>query len=247
MGVFDGGLRQSQIKTTWDEISRPTLLNASIMTTYDHERLWFDEIATEGKFPRGSLAMEVLFEDDHGEKYVWTPKWEEMQDPYATAERIEELNEGGGAYLENLKALQRFSGPTITRLAKCIDHHSSLSGIEKTFGEGVVRGGEHADLGQVDQIFIEADFSGANFPRKYNLTDRWQYIRNRLLELNQEDYQHIIDIIEILVHRNRHVDAEDRRRMIIDKLNEVLIYENMEIGLDGKVRLIEAESEDNDV
>jgi len=214
------------------------------MTTYNYERLWFDELTTEGTFPRGALAMEVVFEDDAGEKYVWTPKWEEMQNLYATAERVEELNEGGGDELEKLKALQQFSGPTLTRLSKCIEHHTSLSGVKKTFEEGTVRSDEHADTDQIDQIFVEAGFSEPDYPYKYNLANRWKIIRDRLQELNQEDYQHIIDIIEVLVHRNRYVDSEALRRTIIEELNKVLMYENMEIGVDGTIRLIGAESED---
>ena len=217
------------------------------MTTYDYERLWFDEITTEGKFPRGSLAMEVVFQDDAGEKYVWTPKWEEMQNLYATAERIEEINEGGGDELEQLKALQQFSEPTLTRLAKCIDHHTSLSGIKKTFNGGVVRGGESADTDQVTQIFSEAGVPDPDYPNKYTLSNRWKFIRDHLQELNQEDYQHIIDVIEVLVHRNRHVDAEERRRTIIEELNKVLTYENMEISLAGSVKMIHAESDNEDV
>lgn len=208
------------------------------MTTYDYERLWFDEITTEGKFPRGSIAMEVVFQDDAGKKYVWTPKWEEMQKLYATAERVEEINEGGGEDLDRLKALQRFSGPTLTRLAKCIDHHTSLDGIRKEFGEGVVKGLETADSTQIADVFQDAGVSEPEYPHKFRVSERWKYIRDHLQELNQDDYQHIVDIIEVLVHRNRHVDTEERRRAIIEELNKVLTYENMDIGLDGKVRLI---------
>lgn len=213
------------------------------MTTYDHERLWFEEIATEGKFPRGSIAMEVVFKDDAGEQYVWTPKWEEMQNLYATAERVEEVNEGGGEELERLKALQRFSGPTLTRLAHCIDHHTSLSGIRKEFNDGAVRGGETADQTQIADVFQDAGVSEPEYPHKYTLSERWKYIRKHLQELNEKDYQHIIDIIEVLVHRNRHMDAEERRRTIIEELNKVLTYENMDVGLDGKVRLVGADDE----
>ena len=208
------------------------------MTTYDYERVWFDEITTEGKFPRGSIAMEVVFEDDDRKQYVWTPKWEEMQKLYATAERVEEVNEGGGEDLDRLKALQRFSGPTLTRLANCIDHHTSLSGIRKEFDDEAVKTGETADKTQIADVFQDAGVSEPEYPYKFTLSERWKYIRDHLQELNQDDYQHIIDLIEVLVHRNRHVDAEERRRTIIEELNKVLTYENMEIGLDGKVRLI---------
>lgn len=208
------------------------------MTTYDYERLWFDEITTEGKFPRGSIAMEVVFEEDVGKQYVWTPKWKEMQKLYATAERVEEVNEGGGEDLERLKALQRFSGPTLTRLANCIDHHTSLNGIRKEFNDGAVKAGETADQTQIADVFQDAGVSEPEYPHKFTLSERWKYIRDHLQDLNQDDYQHIVDVIDVLVHRNRHVDAEERRRTIIEELNKVLTYENMEIGLDGKVRLI---------
>lgn len=129
------------------------------MTTYDYERLWFDEITTEGKFPRGSIAMEVVFKDDGGKQYVWTPKWEEMQKLYATAERVEEVNEGGGEDLQRLKALQRFSGPTLTRLANCIDHHTSLNGIRKEFADGAVRTGDTADDSKVIRLVSSVRWS----------------------------------------------------------------------------------------
>jgi hypothetical protein len=215
------------------------------MATYDYERLWLDEITTEGKFPRGSIAMEVVFEDDAGKQYVWTPKWEEMQNLYATAERVEEVNEGGGEDLDRLKALQRFSGPTLTRLANCIDHHTSLNGIRKEFGDGTVKVGEAADKTQIADVFQDAGVSEPEYPYKFTVSERWKYIRDHLQELNQDDYHHIIDIIEVLVHRNRHVDAEERRRTIIEELNKVMTYENMEIRLDGKVRPIGADGAEN--
>jgi len=210
------------------------------VTTYDYERLWFNEITTEGKFPRGSIAMEVAFEDDDGEKYVWTPKWEEIQNLYATAERVEEVNEGGGQELEQLKTLQQFSGPTLKRLAKCINYHTSLEAIRHVFADTPTVRGRTPEQSEVNQIFVDAGVEPPDYPDRYNLADRWKFIRDRLRELNREDYQHIIDIIEVLVHRNRHVDAEERRRTNIEQLNKVLNYENMEIMLDGKVRMIRA-------
>lgn len=207
------------------------------MTTYDYERLWFDEITTEGSFPRGSIAMEVVFEDDDGDRYVWTPKWEEMQNLYATAERVEEVNEGGGEELEQLKALQQFSGPTLSRLAKCLDYHTSLDGVKMKLSDNAVIGAASADKTEVAEVFRDAGVSPPDYPDRFTLANRWKFIRERLQELNQEDYQHIINVVEILVQRNRHVDAEERRRTIIEELNKVLTYENMEIGLDGKVRL----------
>ncbi|MFC4987157.1 hypothetical protein [Saliphagus infecundisoli] len=211
------------------------------MPKHGYERIWFDEITTEGKFPRGALTMDVVFEDDAGNEYVWTPKWEEMQNLYSTAERVEELNEGGGEYLEELKALQRFSGPTIIRLAKCISNHTSRSGVEKKLNDETVIGKETADREQVAQIFTEADLPAPEYPRKFTMSNRWRLIRDHLQQLNEEDYQNIIDVIEVMVHRNRHVDAEDRRRTIIEEMNKVLTYENMEITIEGKVKLIGSE------
>lgn len=207
------------------------------MTTYDYERLWFEEITTEGSFPRGSIAMEVVFEDDTGSRYVWTPKWNEMQNMYAAAERVEEVNEGGGEELKRLKELQRFTGPTITRLAKCIDQYKSLRAVKQKLAGNPVVGVASTEHTDVADIFHDADVSPPEYPNQFTLSDRWSFIRDRLHELNQDDYQYIIRIIEVLVHRNRHIDAEERRRTIIEELNKVLTYENMEIGLDGKVQL----------
>lgn len=169
---------------------------------------------------------------------MWTPKWEEMQKLYATAERVEDINEGSGEDLERLKTLQRFSGPTLTRLARCIEHHTCLNGIRKEFDDGTVRVRDMADQTQIAEVFQDAGVSEPEYPYKFTLSERWKYIRDHLQELNQDDYQHIVDIIEVLVHRNRHVDEEERRRTIIEALNKVLTYENMEIGLDGKVQVI---------
>lgn len=187
--------------------------------------------------------MEVIFKDDHGEKYVWTPKWSEMQNLYATAERVEELNEGGGEDLEQLKALQRFSNPTLTRLAKCLDHHTSHSGLEKEFQDEPTTVGEAADSDRINDVFEEAEIEPPDYPDRYNLADQWKILESYLKALNRSDYQNIIAVIEALVHRNRHVDEEDRRRTIIEELNKVLNYENMEIGLNGKVRPIKSGSE----
>lgn len=216
------------------------------MTTYNHERLWFQEIITEGSFPRGAIAMEVIFEDDDGTEYVWTPGWEELQNMYTTAERVEEVNTGGGEHLEELKALQQFSGPTLTRLAKCLNDHTSLNKLKHAFHDEKVGRTKPADKSRIEEVFNDAGFAGPEYPYKFNLANRWKFIRERLQELNQEDYKNIIKIIEVLVHRNRHIDAEERRRTIIEELNKVLTYENMEITLDGKVTPITALSDDPD-
>lgn len=216
------------------------------MTTYDYERIWFDELVTEGSFPRGAIAMEAVFEDDDGTKYVWAPKWQELQNMYAAAERVENVNTGGGEHLEQLKALQQFSGPTLTRLAKCIDVHTSLGKLQRRFSDKVVGSGRMADKSDVEDVFSEAGFTEPEFPYKFNLANRWKYIRERLRELNQQDYNYIIKIIEVLVHRNRHIDAEERRRTIIEELNKALTYENMEITLDGKVTPITVLSDERD-
>ena len=62
----------------------------------------------------------------------------------------------------------------------------------------------------------------------------------------QDDYRSIIAIIEVLVHRNRHIDAEERRRTIIEELNKALTYENMEVTLDGRVTPITVLSDEDD-
>lgn len=208
------------------------------MTTYDYERLWFDEITTEGSFPRGSIAMEVVFENDAGEDYVWTPRWDEIQNLYATAERVEETNENGGEDLEKLKALQEFSGPTLTRLAKCINYHTSHTGLKAEFTDGTVKAGNLADRTRINEVFQDAGVSKPEYPDRYNLSDRWKFLRDHLQGLNHENYKNIVSVIESLTHQNRHVDAEERRRTLIEELNKVLTYENMEITLDGSVRLM---------
>lgn len=216
------------------------------MTTYDYERLWFDEIVTEGSFPRGAIAMEAVFEDDDGKKHVWAPKWQELQNMYAAAERVEDVNTGSGEHLDQLKALQQFSGPTLTRLAKCIDRHTSLRGLQSEFGDKVVGSRGITDKAEVEDVFNEAGFAGPDYPNSFNLANRWKFIRERLRELNQQDYNNIIEIIEVLVHRNRHIDAEERRRTIIEELNKALTYENMEITLDGRVTPITVLSDEDD-
>jgi hypothetical protein len=208
------------------------------MTTYDYEQLWFDEITTEGRFDRGAMAMEVVFEDDHENEYVWCPEWDDVRQLYATAEKVEGLNEGGGEELERLKALQRFSRPTLTRLAKCIDLHTSLTGIQKEFEGKSGKASELADKTYIADVFHGADVSEPEYPDKFVLSERWKHIREHLQGLNEIDYHHIINVIEVLVHRRRHVDAEERRRTIIEELNKVLMYESFEIGLDGSVHLI---------
>lgn len=208
------------------------------------DRLKFDEIDSVGTFPDGRIKMDVIFTDNAGREYVWTPKWEELQKMYASAEQVEELNTDGGEYLERLKALQKFGDETLARLATCISLHKSIDGLRNELAGDTVRAGQVPDREEVNRVFTSADVPTPDYPERFNLADRDRIIHNHLRDLNEDSYENIVAVIESLVDRRRHIDAEERRREIIEEMNKILGYENLEITLEGRVRPINARSEE---
>lgn len=208
------------------------------------DRLKFDVIDSVGTFPDGRVKMDVVFTDNTGQEYVWTPKWEELQKMYASAEQVEELNTDGGEYLDRLKALQKFGDETLARLATCISIHKSIDGLRNEFSGETVRAGQVPDREEVNRVFISADVPTPDYPERFNLGDRDRIIHQHLRELNEDGYENIVAVIESLVDRKRHIDAEERRREIIEEMNKILGYENLEITLEGRVRPINAGSEE---
>ncbi|MFC6768620.1 hypothetical protein [Natrinema soli] len=208
------------------------------------DRLKFDEIDSIGTFPDGRIKMDVIFTDNRGREYVWTPKWEELQKMYVSAEQVEELNTEGGEYLERLKALQKFGDETLARLAKCIAYHKSLDGLRNEFAGRSTKAGQTPEREEIDRIFEFADVPSPDYPDKYTLGDRDKIIHQHLRDLNEGDYENVVMVMESLVDRRRHIDAEERRREIIEEMNKILGYENLMITLEGRVRPINAESEE---
>lgn len=208
------------------------------------DRLKFDEINSVGTFPDGRIKMDVIFTDNTGMEYVWTPKWKELQKMYASAEQVEELNTDGSEYLERLKALQKFGDDTLARLATCISLHKSIDGLRNELSSNTVRAGQVPDREEVNRVFISADVPLPEYPERYNLGDRDKIIHQHLRDLNEDDYENIVAVIESLVDRKRHIDAEERRREIIEEMNKILGYENLEITLEGRVCPLNADPEE---
>lgn len=202
------------------------------------DRLKFDAIDSVDTFPDGRIKMDVIFTDNTGKEYVWTPKWKELQRIYASAEQVEELNTDGGEYLERLKALQKFGDETLARLATCISLHKSIDGLRNELSGNTVRAGQVSDREEVNRVFISANVPTPEYPERYNLSDRDKIIHQHLRDLNEDDYENIVAVIESLIDRKRHIDAEKRRREIIEEINKILGYESSEITLEGRVRPI---------
>ncbi|WP_227130945.1 hypothetical protein [Halorubellus salinus] len=208
------------------------------------DRLKFDEIDSIGTFPDGRIKMDVIFTDSRGREYVWTPKWEELQKVYVSAEQVEELNTEGGEHLERLKAVQKFGDETLARLAKCIAYHKSLDGLRKEFDGRNTKASQTPEREEINRIFESADIPSPNYPDKYTLANRDKIIHQHLRDLNEDDYENVVVVMESLVDRRRHIDAEERRREIIEEMNKILGYENLMITIEGRVRPINAESEE---
>jgi hypothetical protein len=163
---------------------------------------------------------------------------------YASAEQVEELNTDDGEYLNQLKALQKFSDETLARLATCISIHKSIDGLQNEFSGDTVKAGQVPDREEINRVFITADVPTPDYPKKFNLSDRDRIIHQHLRDLNEDSYENIVAVIESLVNKKRHIDAEERRRDLIEEMNKILAYENLEITLEERVRPINAGSDD---
>lgn len=176
--------------------------------------------------------MDVVFQDSHGNEYVWTPKWEEVMSIYAESERVEELNVAEGKWLDKIKEKKQFSVEVLDVLAEIIAEDSSTA--------------------EIAEFFESLGFSGEEF--RYNFgndldlqsrVEKWDNrhgtTKRKLKELNEEDYRYIIQVVSKAGDPRQYIGEQEKHEEAVDKLNEALEFENMRITSDGRVLPIEKE------
>jgi hypothetical protein len=72
---------------------------------------------------------------------------------------------------------------------------------------------------------------------------RTDFVREQLHELNDEDYQLVIEVIEKAASPKQHIEKKDRLEKVRYRLNNALEHEGWEVTRDGVVRPIEHEEE----
>ena len=67
-------------------------------------RVFLEKYDSSGKFPDGRIKLDVYFRDSAGNRYVWTPDWEQgTRNLFLEAYRIERLNKPAGPERERFK------------------------------------------------------------------------------------------------------------------------------------------------
>ena len=71
-------------------------------------RLWFQRLDSIGQFPDGRVKLEVVFKDDLGGVYIWTPRWkEEVESLFLAGLRVEKTNKPQSDYLKSFAETAR--------------------------------------------------------------------------------------------------------------------------------------------
>ena len=196
-------------------------------------RLHFERIDSSGTFRSGDVRLDVQFRDEEGNEYVWFPKWDDLQNLYAEAERVEEMNPTGEEDLERLKELKKLDNAVIDEITEVIA--DTWSGDE--LAEFFERAGYPIDFG------YEAEEHARTFPAETGGADRLRrkVVRSKLYELNDEDYETVVDVIEQAVSKKEHIGKNDRRETILYRLKETIKHEGWTVTRNGNVQPIEYE------
>lgn len=196
-------------------------------------RLHFERIDSSGTFRSGDVRLDVQFRDEEGNDYVWFPKWEDLQHLYAEAERVEEMNPTGEEDLERLKQLKQLDDAVIAELVEVISDTWSGDALAEFFD----RAGYPIDYG------FEAEEHASNFPAETGGANRLRrkVVRSKLHELNDEDYQQVVDVIEQAASKKEHIGEAERRETILYRLNDAIQHEGWQITRSGNVQPIKFE------
>lgn len=201
-------------------------------------RIYFDEIDSTGTFRTGDVRLDIKFVDEYGNEYVWFPEWDDVRNLYAAAERVEEINPKGADDLRELKELKQFDSPVIDAIAEIIcdtwkgDNIGRIIkelGYENDYGYHTE---EHANT-------LPAETGGASKVRK-------DFVRDKLQDMNDEDYELVIEAVEHIAAEKIHIEKEDRLETVRYRLNEALKHEGLEITRNGVVQPIEYDDEQSD-
>lgn len=196
-------------------------------------RIHFERIDSSGTFRSGDVRLDVKFRDEEGNEYIWFPKWEDLQNLYAEAERVEEMNPTGEEDLENLKGLKKLDDAVIDEIADVI--------ADTWRGDELAEFFERA--GYEIKLEYDAEEHARTFPAETGGPDRLRRkaVRSKLHELNDEDYEKVVEVIEQASSKKEHIDNNDRRETILYRLNEAVKHEGWKVTRDGNVQPIEYE------
>lgn len=211
-------------------VAQKTQVQVRILA-YMSRRLHFERIDSSGTFRSGDIRLDVKFRDEEGNEYIWFPRWENLRNLYAEAERVEEMNPTGEEDLERLKELKELDDAVIDEIADVI--------ADTWTGDGLAEFFERAGYGI--KFGYEAEEHARTFPAETGGPDRLRRkaVRRKLHELNDEDYEKVVEVIEQASSKKGHIDKNDRRETILYRLNETIKYEGWEVTRYGNVQPIE--------
>jgi len=202
-------------------------------------RIHFEKIDSSGTFRSGDIRLDVKFQDEHGNQYIWFPKWDDLQKLYAEAERVEELNPTGDRDLKKLKELKQFDLSVLNAIAEVIAdtwQGDDLNRFIRDLGY---------DTEYDQQTEHQAEFNASLFPPADGAEGvRKDYVMDVLENLNEEDYQLIIEVIEQAASPKQHIGKEDRQERVRYRLNEAIKHEGLHVTTSGAVEPIEYNDED---
>ena len=196
-------------------------------------RLHFERIDSSGTFRSGDVRLDVHFRDEAGNKYTWYPKWEDLQSLYAEAERVEEMNPTGDEDLQKLKELKQLDDAVVDAIGEIV--------ADTWYGDDLAaffeRAGYPVDYG------YEAEEHANTFPVETGGADkvRENVVQTQLRELNEDDYEKVVEVIEQAVAKKEHIDKGERRKTIRSRLNEAVKHEGWTVTHNGNVQPIQYE------
>lgn len=196
-------------------------------------RLHFERIDSSGTFRSGDVRLDVHFRDEAGNKYTWYPKWEHLQSLYAEAERVEEMNPTGDEDLQRLKELKQLDDAVVDAIADIIAdtwHGDDLAGFFERAGYPI----DYGDYAEEHASTFPAETGGADKIRK-------DVVHSKLRELNEDDYEKVVEVIEQAVSRKEHIDRDERRETVRYRMNEAVKHEGWTVTRNGNVQPIEHE------
>lgn len=199
-------------------------------------RLHFEKIDSSGTFRSGDIRLDVKFQDEEGNEYIWFPRWDDLRNLYAEAERVEDMNPTGEEDLNRLKELKRLDDSVINEIAEVISDTWTGDDLGTFFRQ----------LGYDVDYGYQTEENARTFPAETGGPERArkQFVTNKLRELNEEDYKSVVKVIEKAVSRKEHIDKEDRRETVIYRLNRAVEHEGWEVTRDGNVQPIRYDEDD---
>ncbi|MDL0127741.1 hypothetical protein [Halobacterium salinarum] len=156
-------------------------------------RIHFEKVDSSGTFRSGDIRLDVKFQDEHGNQYIWFPKWDDLQKLYAEAERVEELNPTGDKDLKKLKELKQFDLSVLNAIAEVIADTWQGDDLNRFIRDL----GYETEYDQ--QTEHQAEFNASLFPPVDGAEGvRKDYVMEVLEDLNKQDYQLIIEVMALL-------------------------------------------------